>query len=99
MGFERKYYARTTQFKEINTFCNHLVHPPLWKKQYGETMTSWILLSPAVSRQKCGCFKLLYRVPTRPGKPGKPGKMRVHLENLEISWNFEKFNKYHGKTT
>ena len=39
------------------------------------------------------------RVPTRPGKPGKPGKMRVHLENLEISWNFEKFNKYHGKMT
>ena len=34
------------------------------------------------------------RVPTR---PGKPGKMRVHLENLEKSWNFEKFNKYHGK--
>ena len=34
------------------------------------------------------------RVPTR---PGKPGKMRVHLENLEISWNFQKFNKYHGK--
>ena len=34
------------------------------------------------------------RVPTR---PGKPGKMRVHLENLEISWNFENFNKYHGK--
>ena len=29
------------------------------------------------------------RVPTQPGKPGKPGKMRVHLENLEISWNFE----------
>ena len=40
----------------------------------------------------------LNRVPTRPGKPGKPGKMRVHLENLEISWNFEKFNKY-GKMT
>ena len=59
MGFKRKYYARTTQFKEINRFCNHLVHPPLSKKQYGETMTSWILLSPAVSRQKCGCFKLL----------------------------------------
>ena len=39
------------------------------------------------------------RVPTRPEKPGKPGKMRVHLENLEISWNFEKFNKYHGKMT
>ena len=36
------------------------------------------------------------RVPTR---PGKPGKMRVHLENLEISWNLEKFNKYHGKIT
>ena len=36
------------------------------------------------------------RVPIR---PGKPGKMRVHLENLEISWNFEKFNKYHGKMT
>ena len=29
--------------------------------------------------------------------PTQPGKMRVHLENLEISWNFEKFNKYHGK--
>ena len=26
--------------------------------------------------------------------PGQPGKMRVHLENLEISWNFENFNKY-----
>ena len=24
---------------------------------------------------------------------------RVHLENLEISWNFVKFNKYHGKMT
>ena len=36
------------------------------------------------------------RVPTR---PGKPGKMRVHLENLEILWNFEKINKYHGKMT
>ena len=33
-----------------------------------------------------------FRVPTQ------PGKMRVHLENLEI-WNFEKFNKYHGKMT
>ena len=44
------------------------------------------------------CFVLSWkcRVPTR---PGKPGKMRVHLENLEISWNFEKFNKYHGKIT
>ena len=39
----------------------------------------------------------ILRVSTRPGEPGKPGKMRVHLENLEISWNFEKFNKYHGK--
>ena len=29
---------------------------------------------------------IVIRVPTR---PGKPGKMRVHLENLEISWNFE----------
>ena len=38
--------------------------------------------------------RLAFRVPTR---PGKPGKMRIHLENLEISWNFEKFNKYHGK--
>ena len=26
-------------------------------------------------------------------------KMRVHLENLEISCNFQKFNKYHGKMT
>ena len=41
-------------------------------------------------------FLDLPRVPT---PPGKPGKMRVHLENLEISWNFEKFNKYHGKMT
>ena len=41
-------------------------------------------------------FDVADRVPTR---PGKPGKMRVHLENLEISWNFEKFNKYHGKMT
>ena len=43
------------------------------------------------------CVILSSRVPTRPGKPGKPGKMRVHLENLEISWNFEKLIKYHGK--
>ena len=39
-------------------------------------------------------YPLEGRVPTR---PGKPGKMRVHLENLEISWNFEIFNKNHGK--
>ena len=37
------------------------------------------------------------RVPTFPGKPGKPWKMRVHLENLEKSWNFVKNNKNHGK--
>ena len=41
-------------------------------------------------------YKLQFRVPTR---PRKPGKMRVPLENLEISWNFEKFNKYNGKMT
>ena len=40
--------------------------------------------------------QLIFRVPTR---PGKPGKMRVNLENLEISWNFKKINKYHGKMT
>ena len=34
-----------------------------------------------------------------PTLPGKPGKITVHLENLEISWNFEKFNNYHGKMT
>ena len=32
--------------------------------------------------------------PGVPTRPGKPGKMRVHLE---ISWNFAKINKYHGK--
>ena len=59
-------------------------------KEHGATMSTFL------------CVKLLVvsgthcRVPTR---PGKPGKMRVHLENLEISWNFEKFNKYHGKMT
>ena len=42
------------------------------------------------------CEQRLDRLPTR---PGKPGKMTVHLENLETSWNFEKFNKYHGKMT
>ena len=36
----------------------------------------------------------LIRVSTR---PGKPGKIRVHLENLKISWNFENFNRNHGK--
>ena len=36
------------------------------------------------------------RVPTF---TGKPGKMRVHLENLEKSWNFAKNNKNHGKIT
>ena len=29
----------------------------------------------------------MYRVPTRPGKMG------VYLENLELSWNFLKFDK------
>ena len=24
-------------------------------------------------------------------------RVDLHLENLEISWNFEKFNKYDGK--
>ena len=32
-----------------------------------------------------------------PRVPPRPGKVRVHLENMEISWNFEKFNKNHGK--
>ena len=44
------------------------------------------------------CSKVIYPVLDRvPTWPGKPGKMRVHLENLEISLNFKKFNKYHGK--
>ena len=38
----------------------------------------------------------VYRVPTF---TGKPEKMRVHLENLEKSWNFAKNNKNHGKIT
>ena len=29
--------------------------------------------------------------------PGNSGKMRLLLENLELSWNFEKINKNHGK--
>ena len=41
-----------------------------------------------------GLFATEIRVSIR---PGKPDKMREHLENLEISWNFEKINKYHGK--
>ena len=63
----------------------------------------WLCVSLPVCVCVCVCVALClcvsHRVPTRPGKPGKPGKMRVHLENLEISWNFEKFNKYHGKMT
>ena len=39
-------------------------------------------------------LRIWVRVPTL---PGKPGKMRVRLKNLEISWNFENFNKYHEK--
>ena len=35
-----------------------------------------------------------FRVPTR---PGNPGKMKVYLENLELSRNFVKLNKNHGK--
>ena len=27
----------------------------------------------------------------------KPGQMRLNMENLEISSNFEKINEYHGK--
>ena len=60
------------------------------------TRTCVILLSAqTVHLRKTAVFST-FRVPTR---PGKPGKMRVHLENLEISWDFEKFNKYHGKMT
>ena len=43
-----------------------------------------------------GYSRLISRVPTF---TGKPGKMRVHLENLEKSWNFAKNNKNHGKIT
>ena len=45
-----------------------------------------------VSLKWCRCGLSIVRVPTR---PRKPGKMRVHLENLEISWNFENFNMSH----
>ena len=71
----------------------------------------WSIMIEVINQSGERCFKYFprkmtvkqmkkeIRVPTRPGKPGKPGKMRVHLENLEISWNFVKFNKYHGKMT
>ena len=39
-------------------------------------------------------FKVIQRIPAR---PRKPEKMRVYLENLEKSWNFEKINKIIGK--
>ena len=38
-----------------------------------------------------------YETPRVPTRPGKPEKMRVYLENLELSWNFVKFNKNPGK--
>ena len=62
---------------------------PLLKHACGE---QWL----AIKRLEGVAPEVNVRVPTR---PGKPGKMRVHLENLEMSWNFEKFNKYHGKMT
>ena len=40
-----------------------------------------------IRRLELAQIRVNTRVPTR---PGKPGKMRVHLENLEISWNSEK---------
>ena len=49
-----------------------------------------------VNRTRFCWVKSNSRRPRVPTRPGKPGKMRVHLE---ISWNFEKFNKYHGKMT
>ena len=54
---------------------------------------AYLCLIAVVVKTFFSTLKQQNRVPTR---PGKPGKMRVHLENLEISWNFEKFNKYHG---
>ena len=72
-----------------------------------------LVLTKHASKTLDRCLKTVYRrwetsdkkrmsnnrVPTFPGKPGKPWKMSVHLENLEISWNFAKNNKNHGKIT
>ena len=43
----------------------------------------------AIANTNLSLFKFA-RVPTR---PGKPDKMRVHLENLEISWNLKNLIK------
>ena len=69
----------------LSSFC--LVVHDLFRQSLNGTRTG--------TRKKMS--RTIFRVPTRPGKPGKSGKMRVHLENLEISWNFENFNKYDGK--
>ena len=61
----------------------------------GSQVSSTIILTQGHSHwfYVYGPFLTQFRIPTR---PGKPGKMRVHLE---ISWNFENFNKYLGKMT
>ena len=85
-------------------FKNHCIHKYVWKAQltgfkYSQHQVLPFILSKWVERP--GLCKTLiltktlnlqtYRFPTR------PGKMSVHLKNLEISWNFDKFNKNHGK--
>ena len=58
--------------------------------------------APWSCRQKVECLFHTEQKQNKTNKhrvPTQPGKMREHLENLEISWNFEKFNKYHGKMT
>ena len=76
------------------------VHSQQYRKQSGPNSDGCRLRQIAAKPSKyegeskiSAMFITLCRVPTR---PGKPGKMRVHLE---ISWNFEHFNKYHGKMT
>ena len=86
----QEYHTKLDQLeKEVTTEINNEVSETQAVLKVGE-----YCLQEAEGQLKA--LEAEFRVPTR---PGKPGKRRIHLENLEISWNFEKINKYHGKMT
>ena len=83
-GFPR---GRQAQRECVPTYYLSKKNASAWKwKNWDATSIPWI--------HHFAGFHIKFqtiRVPTQ------PGKMRVHLENLEMTWNFENFNKYRGK--
>ena len=100
-GEMRVTWVLQRQFKDLGPGGGHpleFILNKVWKYR------GWVVdnktVMPDVLKAKGQSSRPKVRLPTpRSDRASdtRPGKMRVHLENLEISWIFKNFNKNHGK--